>query len=409
MVSNKHSQVKYNLAFTIVELLVAIVVIGILAAITIVSYTGITAKANSASLQAELTEASKKLDIYYTQNGSYPLNDLASNNGCPSDPVEDSSSCIKFSSGITYVYSSIGSTNYNLTATKGDLSYRTRPSSSPVAVTSSTLNSTCPTGYITVPGSVTYATNDFCVMKYEAKIQGNDNGAQTYSSTYVPESRATGTPWVNISQTNAIAEAETACDGCHLISEAEWMTLAQNVLSVASNWSGGAVGSGYIYSGHNDNSPTSALVASTDDTDGYSGTGNTTGSNQKRTLTLTNGEVIWDMAGNVEELTSGQMNGVQPGVIGESTYSLKEWNALTVPGNFEINPTPASTGIVGANNWIAATNYIGGVYSNSSDTNLHLILRGGHKSASAGGGVLSIGLSALPSLFYANAGFRASK
>ena len=36
---------------------------------------------------------------------------------------------------------------------------------------------------------------------------------------------------------------------------AEWMTLAANVLSVPSNWSGGSVGSGYIYSGHNDNDP----------------------------------------------------------------------------------------------------------------------------------------------------------
>ncbi|PIZ60082.1 hypothetical protein COY18_01845, partial [Candidatus Saccharibacteria bacterium CG_4_10_14_0_2_um_filter_41_11] len=38
---------KKERGFTIVELLVVIVVIGILAAITIVSYTGITAKANT--------------------------------------------------------------------------------------------------------------------------------------------------------------------------------------------------------------------------------------------------------------------------------------------------------------------------------------------------------------------------
>ncbi|MDK2899387.1 MAG: hypothetical protein PWQ10_574, partial [Patescibacteria group bacterium] len=44
-------------AFTIVELLVVIVVIGILAAITIVSYTGITGKANEAAIQSELSSA----------------------------------------------------------------------------------------------------------------------------------------------------------------------------------------------------------------------------------------------------------------------------------------------------------------------------------------------------------------
>ena len=41
-------------AFTIVELLVVIVVIGILASITIVSYRGITTKAAEASLQSDL-------------------------------------------------------------------------------------------------------------------------------------------------------------------------------------------------------------------------------------------------------------------------------------------------------------------------------------------------------------------
>jgi general secretion pathway protein G len=44
--TNKSKPKTNQLGFTIVELLVVIVVIGILAAITIVSYTGITAKAN---------------------------------------------------------------------------------------------------------------------------------------------------------------------------------------------------------------------------------------------------------------------------------------------------------------------------------------------------------------------------
>jgi prepilin-type N-terminal cleavage/methylation domain-containing protein len=53
-----------NPAFTIVELLVVIVVIGILAAITIVSYTGISQKAITASLQSDLANASKQLQIF---------------------------------------------------------------------------------------------------------------------------------------------------------------------------------------------------------------------------------------------------------------------------------------------------------------------------------------------------------
>ena len=51
--------------FTIVELLVVIVVIGILAAITIVSYTGLSSKANVSSLQSDLSSAKKQLALYY--------------------------------------------------------------------------------------------------------------------------------------------------------------------------------------------------------------------------------------------------------------------------------------------------------------------------------------------------------
>lgn len=45
-----------NTGFTIVELLVVIVVIGILAAITIVAYTGISKQAVISSLQSDLGE-----------------------------------------------------------------------------------------------------------------------------------------------------------------------------------------------------------------------------------------------------------------------------------------------------------------------------------------------------------------
>jgi prepilin-type N-terminal cleavage/methylation domain-containing protein len=59
--------------FTIVELLIVIVVIGILAAITIVAYNGVQGRANDTNVQADLNNFAKRLGIYHAENGSYPV------------------------------------------------------------------------------------------------------------------------------------------------------------------------------------------------------------------------------------------------------------------------------------------------------------------------------------------------
>src|SRR5690606_18601720 len=140
------------------------------------------------------------------------------------------------------------------------------------------------------------------------------------------KSQADGTPYMNVTQSQAITAAAEACAGCKLISEAQWLTVAHNLAGVAGNWSGGSVGSGYLFRGHTDNSPSAVLAAGTDDTDGYFGTGNTTGE-QRRTLRLNSGGVIWDFAGNISEWTSGTVSGAgnQPGAPGAA---FREWNAV---------------------------------------------------------------------------------
>lgn len=58
--------------FTIVELLIVIVVIGILAAITIVAYSGVQSRANDSRRVSDLESISKAIEAQYVDTGSYP-------------------------------------------------------------------------------------------------------------------------------------------------------------------------------------------------------------------------------------------------------------------------------------------------------------------------------------------------
>lgn len=410
VVSNKMRSIRslnQKRGFTLVETLIVIVIIGILSAIIYVSYKGITHRAIESSLLSDLKSASSQLEIFKTSNKHYPTTINCS--------VPDSSTnlCLRPSNGNTYSYTSnLKAKTFGLTASNGSdnsLSYRTNGSGATIA---------CPVGYIIVPGSKTYGTSDFCTMKYEAKDDGNGN----------PVSVSAGDPWVYVPQidasgkTGAINLSKKVCSGCHLMTEAEWMTIAQNVLNVASNWSNNSVGHGYIYSGHNDAVPDNRLPADADDTNGYYGTqnfareytitptvGDLIGDSQRRTLTLSNGEVIWDFSGNVSEWTDAQISGGQPGVTGAG-FAWREFSAVVNRGSLAVNIFPDNLGIPGSGNWDAINNNIGQIGSDSDDSGLHGFSRGGDCNDNGMDGVLSLRLNRhVESIWYDDTGFRVSK
>jgi prepilin-type N-terminal cleavage/methylation domain-containing protein len=63
---------KRNQGFTIVELLIVIVVIGILALLVITTYSGIQAKARNSKRQTDIQSLQTQLEAFFSQNGYYP-------------------------------------------------------------------------------------------------------------------------------------------------------------------------------------------------------------------------------------------------------------------------------------------------------------------------------------------------
>lgn len=70
--NNIKTNLRSEKGFTIVELLIVIVVIGILAAITIVSFNGVTNKANTTSAKSAASSAIKKAEAHNAEISTYP-------------------------------------------------------------------------------------------------------------------------------------------------------------------------------------------------------------------------------------------------------------------------------------------------------------------------------------------------
>ncbi|MFA5080690.1 MAG: hypothetical protein WC472_03675, partial [Candidatus Paceibacterota bacterium] len=212
---------------------------------------------------------------------------------------------------------------------------------------------------------------------------------------HCPTSTATGTPWISISQTEAIATCAALGNGAHLITNVEWTLLARSAESVSSNWNGTV-----MYRGHSDNVPASTLTS--DGSDPYYGTGQASPSEQRRTLTLTNGQIIWDLAGNVFEWNNNTC------VVGSGTGNWYNSGAWIEWSN--ANLSDYEKNIAGPIGNYTSVNGIGMYYGCTANGNV--FPRGGYWDGGSGdlfGGVFSMSLNVPSTTGYSFIGFRCVK
>ena len=184
-----------------------------------------------------------------------------------------------------------------------------------IASVSVTNDFICPENFVGVPPLASYTTRSFCVSKYEMKNDGSSNAV----------SQAAGAPYTGISRDDAVAKCMGMGSGYDLLTNDGWQSMARHIELVADNWGGGNVGSSEgLSQGHSYGVPNHVLVASPDDSKGCHGTEQTcdgqTWNKQRRTHTLSNGEVIWDVSGNAWEWVKDDNSDDNNGVYGDNAY-----------------------------------------------------------------------------------------
>jgi prepilin-type N-terminal cleavage/methylation domain-containing protein len=391
-----------NEGFTLLEILLVIATIGILAAIVLLAINPNRQinQARQVSINSEKNTIEKALQQDLIDTGNYPTSvDGLQRKICSNTVTTD---CINITGDLVPNYiAEIPSNTTYIVNTSND---RNRIY---VNTNDTALNFRCPTGYIRVPGNSMYGTKDFCVMKYEAKAVDINNptvglltpntGSNTIADNTTPTtsangravaSVASGYPIANINQTTASSYCISA--GANLITNAEWMTIARNIEAQLNNWTTGTaassiIGVGGLYRGHSDNNPTTALEAGLDN-NGYIGTGQSGFSIEKRTHILSNGEIIWDMSGNVFEWINNNIIGLNKPNSSSGGF-WQDWTSINNYGNLNydfVRPSNAS--------WNSANNmgrYLAGTVTGTSN---FAYFRGGNWNHVVDSGIYNLNL-----------------
>lgn len=274
----------------------------------------------------------------------------------------------------------------------------------------------CPDGFIKI--------DNLCVMKYDAKCTNTDPKCVTSEGVYKNDapgcacegqykivSKPDGAPITFISEVDGSGtSAKAYCQnmGWHLMTNPEWMQIANDVASVSANWCNqngtncgnppGTPGN-ILANGHNDSSPNKALPAGSDNEPCYqtaSGGSSVCGAkgSQKRTLELSNGEIIWDFAGNVWQwidATIARKDEPRTIIPGEGNSRWTWGEFITVPENSDYSPPNRS--------W-DSKNGVGRIYHYNSigdtDSTLYTSIRGGNWRHGYDSGAYTIHMQPVP-------------
>lgn len=425
MTGKKYSE---GLGFTLVELMVVIAIIGILATLIMVTLDNTKSTARNTRRLADIKQLQLALKMYYNDNGTYPTaitagssialrgvnyllrvpeNPKPWNDGtCPNQDYQYR----QFENGQRY------SISFCVSDATDDLLKGPK-----LATANGVLN--CPAGYIGIPGSAALETNDFCVMKYEAKCANTTDlttglttpvtANNTYNNSTTPctgsrsvVSTSSGYPIANINQVTAQAYCQAA--GGHLITNAEWMTIARDIEQLGSSWLGGTYGSGYLSLGHY-NLAAGTVLDGSEVLSGGVFYGKTSPQSYdhiyKREFTLSTGEKIFDLSGNVAEWVSDTCTAGT--ADGQYDATGHEWRDASL--TYERSVAGPTTALCSAPSpWCTSSGQGIGLYGGC--TTGSAFLRGGRVNGGYNVGIYDLDLSRNPTS-YTNTlvGFRCVK
>ncbi|MEY5059663.1 MAG: hypothetical protein RJA51_1410, partial [Actinomycetota bacterium] len=158
------------------------------------------------------------------------------------------------------------------------------------------------------------------------------------------------------------------------------------------------IGQGSMNRGHSDNSPANSLAADPNDANPCFGTGqncsDSTWNTQRRTHVLSNGQVIWDVAGNVWEWvkdtnsTNFGANAYMSQVSTTSHTTTGTIGSITGAAKLLFGPSGNYTSL--------NTDEYGGLGNAWTNYSAGGVARGGHLGNDVGAGVFAVALSSAP-------------